>query len=90
MTKPRTQHAMIELIDSIKMHIPFDELNEARICSGLCIGCPKKLLEYLEQEVDYWQREVANGEVPSLGDIHKLARSGKKIHRVLVRNEILS
>lgn len=38
----------------------------------------KKLLEYLEQEVIHWEYSLARGEVPSLGDINKLARSAKK------------
>lgn len=87
--KARTPEAMAQLIQQIRLAIPFDEMNEARVCSGECIGCPKKLLEYLEQEVDYWEREVSDGEAPTLGDIHKLARSSRKIHTVLQKNQIL-
>jgi hypothetical protein len=89
MSKPRTQQAMQQLTATIRQQIPFDALSDARVCSGLCIGCPKKLLEYLEQEVEYWERETAAGELPTLGDVQKLARSSVKIHRVLVKNQIL-
>lgn len=89
MNKSRTPQAMAQLIEQIEIAIPFNELNEARLCSGKCIGCPKKLLEYLEQEVLHWQSSLNTGDVPSLGDVQKLARSSKKIHRVLVANEVL-
>lgn len=89
MTQLRTPEAMTALIADIRTHIPFDELDETRVCSGLCIGCPKKLLEYLEQEVEYWEGSLAVGDTPNLGDIQKLARSSTKIHKVLQKNEIL-
>ncbi len=89
MTKPHTKDAMNQLTQTIRQHIPFNELDDARVCSGQCIGCPKKLLEYLEQEVEYWEQEVKNDNSPTLGDIHKLARSSIKIHKVLVKNQIL-
>ena len=87
--KPATPDAMRELIHSIRQHIPFDELDDARVCSGLCIGCSKKLLEYLEQEVIYWEEALKRAEVPSLGDVHKLGKSAKKIYKVLQVNKIL-
>jgi hypothetical protein len=80
---------MSALLADIRNHIPFDELNDARVCSGQCIGCPKKLLEYLEQEVEHWEGMLVNHETPKLGDIHKLARSSTKIFNVLQKNEIL-
>jgi len=87
--KPNTADAMRKLTQDIRHAIPFDEMDEARVCSGACIGCAKNLLEYLEQEVEYWETQLALGETPSLGDIQKLARSGKKIYKVLQLNKIL-
>jgi hypothetical protein len=87
--KPNTADAMRNLTQDIRRAIPFDEMNDARVCAGLCIGCAKKLLEYLEQEVEYWETQLALGETPSLGDVQKLARSGKKIYKVLQLNKIL-
>ncbi|TCS38785.1 hypothetical protein BCF53_11559 [Reinekea marinisedimentorum] len=80
---------MLSLIGQIRSHIPFDEMNEARVCGGLCMGCPKKLLEYLEQEVEWWEGSVNAGDEPSLGDVEKLARSSKKIYKVLQKNQVL-
>ncbi|TXR52193.1 hypothetical protein FME95_10900 [Reinekea thalattae] len=85
----RTPSAMQQLLTTIHTNIPFDQLDEARVCSGQCIGCPKKLLEYLEQEVQWWQQSLDAGEVPKLGDIEKLSRSSQKIYRVLQKNQIL-
>jgi len=87
--KSRTPEAMRELTNTIRQHIPFDEMNEARLCSGLCIGCPKKMLEYIEQEVEYWERNLDNCEIPNLGDVNALSRSSKKIHNMLVKNKII-
>ena len=87
--KPDTSNAMRELITQVRVHIPFDEMNDARVCSGTCIGCAKKLLEYLEQEIISWETSLAQNEIPTLGDINKLARSSKKIYKVLQLNNIL-
>lgn len=87
--KSRSPQAMLELISTIQSNIPFDDMTEARLCGGLCQGCPKKLLEYLEQEIEWWQSEVKNGATPSLGDVEKLARSSRKIYSVLKKNEVL-
>ena len=80
---------MAELTHTIRQHIPFDDMDEVRLCSGLCIGCPKKMLEYLEQEIEYWERELKQGEVPNLGEINALSRSSRKIHMLLLKNEVL-
>lgn len=89
MKKPDTSSAIAALVEQIRAHIPFDELDEARVCSGECVGCAKKLLEYLEQEVIHWEYSLARGETPNLGDINKLARSAKKIHQVLRLNNLV-
>lgn len=89
MRKPDTARAMAELVAQIRAKIPFDELDDARVCSGGCIGCAKKLLEYLEQEIIHWEYSLARGESPSLGEIHKLARSAKKIYKVLQLNKLV-
>lgn len=89
MKKPDTTSAMLELVQQIRAHIPFDELDDARVCSGACIGCAKNLLEYLEQEIIYWESSLARGEITSLGDINKLARSAKKIYKVLQLNNLV-
>lgn len=77
------------LTQQIRQKIPFDELDEARVCSGACVGCAKNLLEYLEQEVIYWEDSLTRGESPNLGDINKLARSAKKIYKVLQLNKLV-
>lgn len=89
MKKPNTTSAMTALVGQIRAQIPFDELDEARVCSGKCVGCAKKLLEYLEQEVIHWEYSLARGEAPNLGDINKLARSAKKIYKVLQLNNLV-
>ncbi len=88
MNKPDTVTAMYQLLDQIESAMPFD-LSEAQICSGLCIGCSKKLLEYIFIELNQWKIALADGEKPKLGDIEKLAKTGKKIYRVLELNHLV-
>jgi len=86
--KPDVNTAMSLLITEIEEALPFG-LSEAQICAGKCIGCPKKLLEYLSGEITYWQCELANGNPPLMGDISRLAHISKKVYRSLERNALV-
>lgn len=87
--KPDTATAMRQLIDQVRAAIPF-EAAQARACSGDCSGCSQKLLVYLEEELAAWEQRLAEADLPSLADLSGLAKSARRIHRVLVRNGILS
>jgi glutathione S-transferase len=87
--KPDTRTAMRRLIDQVRAAIPFDTA-QTRACVGDCTGCSQKLLDYLEGELAAWDQRLAEGDRPSLADLSRLAKTGRKIHRVLVRNGILS
>ena len=86
--KPSTRTAMLRLISQIRAEIPFD-MPEATLCRGPCTGCSKKLMEFLDQELVSQQQDIDLGEVPTLGQIHKLARLAKKVHKVLVKNGLI-
>jgi hypothetical protein len=86
--KPNTKTAMALLLNQIEETFPFDK-PEVEICAGKCIGCPKKVLEYLSTEVDHWQAQLNDNETPLLGDISRLALIGKKAHRSLARNNLV-
>lgn len=88
MKKPNTSTAMQLLIEQIKTALPFDK-PEHEICAGKCIGCAKKMLEYMGSELDHYQCQLDNGELPSLGDINDLARIAKKVHRNMVKNNLV-
>ena len=83
--KPATQQAMQQLLDDIRRQLPVGA-PEADLCQKICIGCPKKLMVYIELEVDDWQRALDNGATPKLGDIGQLARSARKINAVMEKN----
>jgi len=68
--------------------MPFD-MPEANICSGGCQGCSLKLLEYLDTELENWEFKLNAGELPSLGEISQLAKTSKKIYKVLQKNELV-
>ena len=83
--KPYTT-AMKLLIQQVETTLPFG-LSEAEICAGKCVGSPKKLLEYMSSELDFWQCELANGQISKLGDVSRLANISKKfINRINVMN----
>jgi len=86
--KPNTRIAMQQLIAEINEVMPFG-LSEAEICAGKCLGCPKKLLEYISSEVAYYQSQLDNGVLTSLADISNLARIATKVRRSLARNGLI-
>ena len=43
-------------------------------------------MEYLESELTGWESALQAGEQPSLGDINQLAKTSRKIYRVLQKN----
>jgi hypothetical protein len=86
--KPDTATAMRTLIAQVRAAIPFDA-PEAQTCLGTCDGCSQKLLEYLGGELSDWERRLAAGERPSLGDVSRLAKTSHKVHAVLARNGLV-
>jgi len=88
MAKPNTRIAMQNLIDEVRDTLPFD-LPMAQVCNGICNGCSKKLLDFLDGELLDWQARLDAGEVPRLGDLTALGRTCRKVYRVLQRNELV-
>ena len=68
--------------------MPFD-LPEANLCSGKCNGCSQKLLDYLDTELEDWEYRLDAGETPDFGDINKIAKTSKKIYRVMKKNGLV-
>ena len=87
--KPDRVDAMNNLITQVRNVFPF-AVPEAEICAGKCVGCPKKLLEIVDTELCDWEVKLTNGEIPSFGDIAKLGKLCKNIHRGLKRNNLVS
>ena len=83
--KPDTVTAMRQLIVQIRAALP-RELRGEQLCSDACEGCSVKLLTFLEDELAGWELRLDNGERPNFGDLNKLARTGRKIYRVLEKN----
>ncbi len=86
--KPKTPQAMEQIIAQVRETMPFD-LPLSELCDGVCQGCSKKLLEYLDMELENWEYRLQQGEVPSLADISKLVKRSKKIYSVLQKNQLL-
>lgn len=86
--KPNTSTAMKMLIEQIHDALPFEK-PEHEICAGKCVGCPKKMLEYIGSELDHYQCQLDNEESPTLGEISDLARIAKKVHRNMAKNSLV-
>ena len=52
--KPNTRDAMYGLVQQVRSAVPFD-MSVADICVDDCYGCPKKLMEYLDMELENWE-----------------------------------
>jgi hypothetical protein len=87
--KPDTATAMRSLIGQARSKIPFD-IPDAVLCSGICRGCSRKLLDFLDSELGYWECQLDNGETPSLGDVQRLAKHSMKIYQALDRSGLLN
>lgn len=79
---------MYGLIRQLREAIPLG-LSEDDICGDSCEGCSSKLLIYLETELDSWESRLQEGVIPTLGDLDRLAKQGRKIQRVLQQNGIV-
>lgn len=86
--KPDTRVAMQQLIDRARGAIPFG-LTEAEMCSGICHGCSKKLLDFLDMELQSWEYRLGQGETPSFGDLQKLGKMSTKIYNALDKGGLI-
>lgn len=86
--KPDTKTAMENLIVEIRSTIPFDTPID-QLCDGPCTGCSKKLLDYLDMELEEKESLLTTGHQPALGEINRLKKTAMKIHGVLTQNGLI-
>lgn len=86
--KPDVATAMRDLIRRVRADLPF-EAPEAQVCTGVCQGCSRKLLDFLESELDDWEQRLGAGERPGLSDLSRLIQASRKVRRVLIRNGLI-
>lgn len=87
--KPNTTEAMHNLIHEVRTTLPLD-LSPVEVCSDECRSCSIKLIEYIAMELENWESRLDDGDIPDFGDLNKLARSSKKIHRALLKNGLVN
>lgn len=88
--KPKTDVVMADIIEQIKDKFPFD-MSEEEMCADTCAyGCPRNLLEYMHAEITDWEARLDNGETPNLQDIQKISKTGRKIYKVLQKNDLVA
>lgn len=86
--KPDSNTAMQQLIERMRDAFPFDR-SEAQICAGPCHGCPLKLLQFLESELDAWQQRLDDGERVGFVELSQLLRISRKIQRALQKSDLM-
>ncbi|WP_027858014.1 hypothetical protein [Marinobacterium jannaschii] len=86
--KPDTTQAMEQMIAEIRHVLPFD-MPVDQLCSGICNGCSKKLLDFLDMQLEEWEMRLQTGDAPALGELDQLSKTARKIHKVIERNGLL-
>ncbi|WP_299203051.1 hypothetical protein [uncultured Amphritea sp.] len=79
---------MQTLISDIRKAVPFDTPME-KLCDGPCTGCSKKLLDYLDMQLEEKEAELNAGLIPNLGELNRLKKSAMKIHATLIKNGLI-
>lgn len=88
--KPDRKTAMLELIKQVKAEFPLYEPSTF-ICGANtdCQGCPKKLLELVDSEINYWEHAIARGVIPSFDQLRRFGKMCLGVRRGLARNNLL-
>jgi len=87
--KPDTRTSMRQIIAEVRTTLPFS-MPADQLCAGPCKGCAKKLLEYLDQEIDEWEQKLDANEKPTLGDVSKFAKTCTRIHDAIAANGLIA
>ncbi|WP_261324623.1 hypothetical protein [Microbulbifer agarilyticus] len=87
--KPDTSTAMRNIISEVRATLPFT-MPAAELCAGPCQGCAKKLLEYLDQEIDEWEHRLDADEKPTLGEVTKFGKTCSRIHKAIAANGLIA
>ncbi|QGU32530.1 hypothetical protein E6P07_05745 [Thermochromatium tepidum ATCC 43061] len=87
--KPEVATAMRDLIRRVRAELPF-AAPEAQVCTGVCQGCSRKLLEFLASELDGWEQQLEAGARPGLRELSQLMQTCRKVQRILIRNGLIA
>lgn len=85
--KPDRITAMQQIIDAVIAEFPLYREDTFK-CGpdNTCIGCPKKLMELVDTDLQYWQHQINLGNSPSFDELSRFGKMCKNIRRALVRN----
>lgn len=86
--RPDVSTAMRQMIAEIRAALPFDG-PEVHTCSGVCHGCPQKLLAHLDGELTDAQLRLDSGWRPGLAELSRLGRTARKVHTALAENGVV-
>ncbi|USD67379.1 hypothetical protein [Vibrio sp. SCSIO 43136] len=89
--KPDRITAMQQIIDAVKAQFPLYQ-EETFKCGvdSLCTGCPKKLMELVDSELQYWQHQIDQNISPTFDELRRFGKMCKNVRRALVRNGLIA
>jgi len=91
MAKPDRLTAMQQIIDDVIAQFPLYQVDTFKCgTDNTCIGCPKKLMEMVDTELQYWQYQVDRGISPTFDELNRFGKMCKNVRRALVRNNRIS
>lgn len=86
--KPNTIVAMRALLYRVN-HELIDKIDHAKLCTGTCVGCSKKLIEYLHLEVESWEARLDAGGTPTFGEMESFEKRCEKITLAMRKNNLI-
>ena len=89
--KPDRITAMQQIIDAVKAEFPLYQ-QDTFTCGpdNSCVGCPKKLMDLVDTELQYWQHQLDRGIAPGFDDLNQFGKMCKNVRRALVRNNSIT
>ncbi len=82
---------MLQIIHAVKQEFPLYQ-EDTFVCGpdNSCIGCPKKLMELVDDQLTYWEHAIRRGVIPSFDDLSRFGKLCRNVKRGLVRNNRVS
>jgi len=89
--KPDRITAMRQIIEQVKQEFPlYDPKTFSCGPDNSCIGCPKKLMELVDDELSYWEHTINRGISPGFDELNRFGKLCKNVRRGLVRNKLIA
>ncbi|MEF3023189.1 hypothetical protein V4D05_18925 [Vibrio mimicus] len=89
--KPNRITAMQQIIDAVQAEFPLYQEDTFKCgTDNTCLGCPKKLMELVDTELQYWQHQINRGQSPTFDELNQFGKMCRNVRRALIRNNRIS